>query len=34
MSIKLRFALLLGLLLLIFIGSLASLRLLEKEQLT
>lgn len=34
MSIKLRFALLLGLLLLIFLGSLAALRLLEKEQLT
>lgn len=34
MSIKLRFALLLGLLLLIFLGCLASLRLLEKKQLT
>lgn len=34
MSIKLRFALLLGLLLLIFLGSLGVLRLLEKEQLT
>lgn len=34
MSIKLRFALLLGLLLLIFLGCLASLRLLEKQQLT
>lgn len=33
MSIKLRFALLLGMLLLIFLGCLASLRLLEKEQL-
>ena len=33
MSIKLRFALLLGVLLLIFLGCLASLRLLEKEQL-
>lgn len=34
MSIKLRFALLLGMLLLIFLGCLATLRLLEKEQLT
>ncbi|MFA6961321.1 MAG: histidine kinase [Opitutaceae bacterium] len=34
MSIKLRFALLLGLLLLIFLGSLAVLRYLEKDQLT
>lgn len=34
MSIKLRFALLLGMLLLIFLGCLAALRLLEKEQLT
>lgn len=34
MSIKLRFALLLGTLLLIFLGCLASLRLVEKKQLT
>jgi len=34
MSIKLRFALLLGVLLLIFLGSLGMLRMLEKEQLT
>ena len=34
MSIKLRFALLLGVLLLIFLGSLGLLRTLEKEQLT
>jgi signal transduction histidine kinase len=34
MSIKLRFALLLGLLLLIFLGSLGVLRILEQEQLT
>lgn len=34
MSIKLRFALLLGMLLLIFLGCLTALRLLEKEQLT
>lgn len=34
MSIKLRFALLLGMLLLIFLGCLATLRFLEKEQLT
>lgn len=34
MSIKLRFALLLGMLLLLFLGCLATLRLLEKEQLT
>jgi hypothetical protein len=34
MSIKLRFALLLGMLLLVFLGCLATLRLLEKQQLT